>query len=48
MLSGILGFSFRGRRRVPRTLVQTFLSNDGFSTSIVHLCFRPLSSDLIA
>jgi len=39
---GSLRSSFRARRRVPRTLVRTFLSNDGFSMSIVHLCLRPL------
>ena len=30
------------------TTGSTFLAPDGFSTSIVHLCLRPLSSDLVA
>jgi hypothetical protein len=71
---GSLRSSFCARRRAPRTLVRTFLSNerfsrtflcprmlslpanttcgtflapDGFSTSLVHLWLRLLSSDLI-
>jgi len=39
---GSLRSSFRARRRFPRTLVRTFLPNDGFSTSIVHLSLRPV------
>jgi hypothetical protein len=38
---GSLRSSFRARRRVPRTLVQTFLSNEHFSQTF--LCPRTLS-----